>query len=374
MENAKINAFQLFVLIVLFELGSAMVLGVGSAAEQDAWIVVLLGMSAGIILFFVYYYLYKQYPTLPLTDYLQLILGKYLGWTIGLFYVIYFLYIGTRVLRDFGDLLLSSTLPETPLFVINLLMICAIAYVLYLGIEVLARTGEFYLLFLLFIGFVTNILIFFAGIFEIDNLLPILGGGLKPVINHTFPTVFTFPFGEMIVFTMLLPYLNQQKTAFKVAISALTFSGVVLAYSACVIIAVLGADIASRSTFPLLAAVGKIRVADFLERLDALVVVTLVIGMFFKIALFIYVGVIGIKRLFNVKNHQKLVFPIGIIILFGSLGIAGNFSEHMEEGLNLVPYYLHLPFQVYIPLVLAFLVLIRKKLFSKNHSVNQHLQ
>jgi spore germination protein KB len=45
----KINAFQLFVLIVLFELGSAIVVGLGMQAKQDAWLAILIGMAGGLV-------------------------------------------------------------------------------------------------------------------------------------------------------------------------------------------------------------------------------------------------------------------------------------------------------------------------------------
>ncbi len=364
MEKAKINPFQLFVLIVLFELGSAIVLAIGIDAKQGAWISILLGLAAGLVAFFIYYRLYKQFPDLPLTGYLQKVLGRYIGTVVGFLYVIYFLYIAARVLRDFGDLLVSSTLPETPLFVVNLLMICAIVYVLYLGVEVLARSGEFFLMILLIIGTIANLLIVFAGIIDLNNLLPITGEGWSVILSTTFPAVFTFPFGEVVVFTMLLPYLNQQKVVFKVGASALLFSGLLLAFTTSMNIAVLGPDIASRSIFPLLTAVGKIRVADFLERLDALVVVTLIVGMFFKIAIFTYAGIVGLTFLFRLDTYQKLVLPIGLIVLFSSISMAKNFPEHLEEGLKIVPYFLHLPFQVFIPIALLLILFIRKKFFS----------
>lgn len=367
MEKFKINPFQLFALIVLFELGSAIALGVGLEAKQDVWITIILGAFVGVLLFFIYYYLYKQYPNLPLTDYLQVILGKYLGWVVGLLYLIYFLYLAGRVLRDFGDLLLTSTLPETPLFIINILMVAVIVYVLYLGIEVLARTGEFYLFILLLVGVSANILIYFSDILELTNLLPILEGGWKNVVKVTFPNVLTFPFGEMIVFTMLLPYLNKQSSALKVGVISILVSGFLISYTVAINITVLGFDIANRSQFPLLTTVGKIRAMEFLERLDALAVMTLVIGMFFKISIFMYAGIIGVKKLFNFKKHQELVVPIGIVTLFSSITMAGSFIEHSKEGLEVVPLYLHLPFQVGIPLMLVIIILIRKKLLRTNN-------
>ena len=71
MEKAKISASQLFVLIVLFEMGSAILVGIASNAKQDAWMAVLLGLVGGIAIFFIYYGLFVYYPDLPLTSYLQ---------------------------------------------------------------------------------------------------------------------------------------------------------------------------------------------------------------------------------------------------------------------------------------------------------------
>ncbi|MEH7749512.1 GerAB/ArcD/ProY family transporter, partial [Neobacillus drentensis] len=64
MEKAKISGFQLFVLIVLFEMGSALLLSPGSEAKQDAWIAILFGLVGGIIVFFIYYRLFMYYPDL----------------------------------------------------------------------------------------------------------------------------------------------------------------------------------------------------------------------------------------------------------------------------------------------------------------------
>jgi spore germination protein KB len=177
MEKAKISVIQLFAMIFMFELGSALVVSYGITAKKDAWLAILLGMCGGIILFFIYYFLFRQYPNLPLTGYARKIFGEYLGWIIGLLYVVFFLYDAARDLRDFGDLLLSSTLTETPLLAINIVLVLAICYVLYLGIEVLARTAEVFVVILIFIGFTGNLLLYFSGNVDIDNLQPFLENG-----------------------------------------------------------------------------------------------------------------------------------------------------------------------------------------------------
>ncbi|MES9764709.1 GerAB/ArcD/ProY family transporter, partial [Priestia megaterium] len=79
MEKAKISSSQLFVLMVLFELGTSLLLPVAMEAKQDAWLAILLGMLSSLVLFVIYHKLYSYYPDLLPTEYMQKILGKAIG-------------------------------------------------------------------------------------------------------------------------------------------------------------------------------------------------------------------------------------------------------------------------------------------------------
>lgn len=361
MEKAKVSAFQFFVLIVMFEMGSAILLGLGAEVKQDAWLAILFGLVGGIIVFFIYYRLYLYYPDLPLTSYLQKILGKWLGRLMGFLYIVYFLYIASRVLRDFGELLTSTSYNSTPLFVINTLMILTIIYLLHKGFEVLARVGEIYFLVVYFTAILGMLLIVFSGLVHLGNLKPILENGLKPVIKVFLRETLTFPFGEMVVFTMLLPFLNDKKKAKTVCVSGMILAGINITITTIVNISVLGVDLYYRSTFPLLTTIGRIEIAEFIERLDVLFMLYLVIAGFFKIAIFYYAAVAGAADIFQFKNQRKLAFPIGMIVLFSSITIASSFAEFMKEGLVIVPMYLSWPFQIIIPSLLLIIAFFRNK-------------
>ncbi|MED4298816.1 GerAB/ArcD/ProY family transporter, partial [Priestia megaterium] len=54
-------------------------------------------------------------------------------------YILYFMYDAARVLRDFGEMLLTSAYPETPLFIAHTLLMLVIIYTIRKGIEVVAR-------------------------------------------------------------------------------------------------------------------------------------------------------------------------------------------------------------------------------------------
>lgn len=361
MDKEKLSVTQIFSWVFLFEVGSKIVISTGLEAKQDAWIALLLALIIGsAFVYFVYGYLFSLFPQLPLTSYIQKLFGIYAGWPIALMYLVYFDYVASRNLRDFGDLLITSSFDRTPLIAINSLMILSVAYVIYKGVEVFARTALFFTITLLLFGSVTMLLVFVSGIVNMGNLRPVLAGGWKPVVSTTFPLLVTFPYGEMIAFTMFLPYASKPKLAMKSSLLSIVIAGLLVCFITALNIAVLGVDMTTRATFPLLNTVGKVNIGDFVQRLDALVLLLLVITSFFKMGTFYFAAVLAAADLFRMKEYKKLVLPVGIPILFSSLIIAGNFSEHLKEGLKWVPNLLHIPLQIVIPLCLVFISLLRR--------------
>lgn len=370
MEKAKISAYQLFILIVLFELGSALLVPLAIEAKQDAWLAILIGMVGGFCLYLVYYGLYLHYPDLPPTEYLQKIMGSFFGRILAFIYVLYFIYLSARVLRDFGDMLITSFYWETPLFILNTLMVLLVIYTIRKGIEVLARTSELLFALIILLGISVLFLIVVSGIIQISNLEPVLEEGIKPVIKTTFTQTLYFPFGEVIIFSMILPYLNRPEKVKKIGLLAIGFSGLILASVMAINVSVLGVNNITRSPFPLLSTIQTIEVAGFLERLDVYFILISIIGIFFKMCVFFYASVVGTANLFKVKESARLAFPLGLAILILSITIASNFSEHVEEGLHIITLYLHLPFQVIIPTLLLLTAFIKNKKKKSNPSKN----
>lgn len=351
MEKAKISPRQLFVLIILFQLGSSIIIPVGLTAKQDAWLAILGGMVGGLVLFLLYYKVGSYYPGLVPTEYMPKLWGPFFGKIFAFLYVLYLFYLAARVLRDFGEMLVIFAYPETPLFIINLLWMILVVYAIRKGIETMARTGEILFVVVLILAVTSFILLVLNGSIDTRNLQPLFEEGTVTVLKAMGESVF-FPFGEIVVFTMIYPYLNQLNKAKRVGIYALLVSGLVLSVTMAVNLSVLGFSLLSRSQFPLLSTIQTIEIAEFIERLDVFFMIGVVIGGFFKVTIFVYVAIMGAASLFKVKESSHLVFPLGFITLFLSVGIASNFPEHIREGLNIVPFYLHLPFQVIFPLLL----------------------
>lgn len=76
MRKEVIGPFQLFAMIVLFELGTAVVVPIGLESGHAVWISILMALPGGILLFMVYAYLYRQFPDLVISGYTRKILGN----------------------------------------------------------------------------------------------------------------------------------------------------------------------------------------------------------------------------------------------------------------------------------------------------------
>lgn len=364
-RKLSINGFQFFCVIYLFEIGSSSLIALATSARQDAWISLLIAITCGCLLFYIYIKLFKMFPDLPFTNYVQTILGKYAGYIVAVIYVIYFIYIGGRVLRDFEELLVISLYNSTSLISIGILMIFLVMYAIYKGFEVFARVNEFTFYIILFIIITVIGFQIIAGLPHINNLRPVLENGWIPVFEAAFPLAVTFPFGEIIALTMLLPHLKKQEHAVKIGLPAMIFAGVTLTVVTVVNIMVLGVDVVERTTYPILTAVSYINIANFIQRLDSLIVIVMVLGGFMKISIFFFCALHGAADLFKIKKSDTLTYPIGIIMLLISVLMAPNYLDHYREGLDFVPYYLHIPLQMIIPIALLIIAIIQKKMNGK---------
>lgn len=346
----KISLWQLYLLIITFELGSAIVIGIGNEAKQDAWIAVSIAMLIGIIVVILYFVLFSMLPSKNLYGLMEAAFGKWIAILLCLAYIEYFLYLASRVLRDFAELLKSAIFPDTPIECITLLFMVAVIYILYMGYEVLGRTCEIFSPYLFVSLLFLVVFLMINGSIHLENLHPILADGFTPVLKAVFPSLIGFPFGEMIIFTILITQTTSSAYTNKITLAGLITAGLIIILFTVIKLAVLGPNAAARSAFPLLNTVRLISIANFIERLDSIVVFIMMIGIFIKVSLFFYGGLKGIEYITK-RPYRPFIFPIGILISLFSIFIASNFAEHTKEGLQFVPMFLHMPFQIGIPAV-----------------------
>ncbi|WP_028610216.1 GerAB/ArcD/ProY family transporter [Paenibacillus harenae] len=363
-KPTAISPTQLFAMIILFEFGTALVLPIGMAPGPNVWLSILIAMPGGILLYLLLAYFAKQYPSLNLSGYIQKIVGVYIGWPISLLFILIFIYISSRNLREAGDLLIASSYDQTPLAVVHAAMIIPVIYVVYKGVNVLFRVGEIYLIIMLALGALSFIATLMSGAIDLKNLLPVMGEGWIPTLKNAYPNIFLFPFAELFCFATIMPHFKQKQIAGRTGMIAIITSSVLLSLTHALEVTVVGADVYTRATFPLFTVISTVKAAEFLQRLDAIVILALIIGVFFKMTMYAYAAAAIAADIFRFAEQRSLAYPIGAVILLVSIMSAWSYPEHSTEGsrhlLSLHPF-----FMVILPVLLLIIHLIRKR-FSHN--------
>ncbi|NQX44892.1 GerAB/ArcD/ProY family transporter [Paenibacillus tritici] len=360
MRKEVVGPSQLLAMIILFELGTAVLVPIGLESGHAVWLSVLFALPGGVLLYLVFAHLYLQFPGQIISGYTRTILGPWLGWPVSLLFLPVLLYNGSRNLREAGDLLITASYDKTPILIINSIMIIAVMYILNKGIEVFARTAEIFLWIVIIMGCICILAVIAAGLVEYKNLFPLHMSDYVEALDSAYPSIWIFPFGELVCFTTILPQFSRSRKVKKTGMVAVIISGCLLSFTHAIEMAVLGENLYSRTTFPMFTTITLVNVANFVQRLDALVMLTLIIGVFFKLTVYCYAAVAVASDLFKVTDTRRLVIPAGVVMLFSSFVSAQNYSEHMNDGKAFLETILPV-FCAVIPILLLLIHLVRRR-------------
>ncbi|MFD2972738.1 GerAB/ArcD/ProY family transporter [Peribacillus deserti] len=360
MPKENLSLIQLLTLTINFLIGSSIVVGVGLQAKNDAWIALAAGTMAGFAIVWFYHKISDLVPEKNIYQIFEYVYGKKITILLSLLYVTYFVYLASRVVRDFIELISASIMPHTPIEFISLTLMLLMGYIIYLGIEVLARITEIFTPYILGFFVLLGIFLIASGTIDIQNIKPVLSGGVFPVAKVVFPSIITFPFGELIAFLIIFPAITKRNHSLKFSLIGVGIAGGLLTLSSLLTITTLGTDITQRSAFPLLSVARLVSVGEFIERMDSVVVFIMMLGILIKGAVFLFSATKGLEHIFNLP-YRYFAVPLAMIVSLFSILVSVNFADHVEEGLTLVPKFLHLPFQFGVPGITMVIILWKKR-------------
>jgi spore germination protein KB len=358
----QINKYQLFCLIMLFEIGSSTLFALGIDAKQDAWIAIIISMFIAIILMCIYVKLCSFFPEKNLIDIIITVLGKFIGMPLAFIYGLFFLYCSIRNLHDFGILMQMTFLHKTPLVVIHAILMLVEIYIIFLGLKVLARTGQIMFWAISFFILTTFILIIFSAKLRLDELIPVLNNGFGPVLKAVYPSLVNFPYGEVFVFSMFWCYVDKKKDLLKTSILAICLATILFIASTLLTICALGVEYTSIATIPLLDLIKMINIGEILTNLDAVGVIIMFIGGFYKMLLFFYGGVLAFNTLFKKINIKLITIICGIFVTWYATIFEPSYAYHIWLGHKVSLPYIHNTFQVLIPPILLLICFIKSKI------------
>lgn len=90
MLKENISLSQLAALIFNFYIGSAIAIGLGLQAKEDAWIVILISLAIGLILSLFYYYIGSLLPGKNLYQIFEYCFKRPIAIFISMVYIVFF--------------------------------------------------------------------------------------------------------------------------------------------------------------------------------------------------------------------------------------------------------------------------------------------
>ncbi|WP_424765839.1 GerAB/ArcD/ProY family transporter [Paenibacillus sp. sgz302251] len=353
----QIGKNQLSILIIIFLIGSTPLFELGMKAKQDAWLAMSLAAAAGLLLTVIYVHIQKRAPGAGLAELFIMHFGKWIGSAVGLIYAVWFAYESMRNVRDVGELTAVALLTLTPKWIVMLMILGVSAYCVSKGVEVFIRVVQLLFPIAAFSYFIIILLLFIARLPNIQQLLPVLEYGSIPVIQAAFPSLLSFPFGQMVIMLVFWKYVNEKKAIGRISYWSQIAVSLFLVMMNALIMSVLGPELSKLSTLPLLEVVQLIRLANFLERIDAIVTLLLFIGLYVKMTAFYMASVLTFKAITGIA-HRYSVMPVGIVIYVSSF-FEPNYTYHIWIGLDITLKIVPL-FQVALPMLML-MVGVRKK-------------
>lgn len=358
----QITPLGLASLIFGFLLGSSIVLPLGAIAGRDSWIAALIAGAAGLGVAWLYSTLAELCPGLSLIGYSKLLLGRWLGGLAGLLYLWYSLHLGALVLRNFGEFLIVTILPNTPLSVPIIVLMLLCGYAVRHGVETLARAALFLTIAVFVQIAVASLLVMPAA--RMERLLPVLEHGWAPVLQGAF-TMFGFPYGEAILFAILLPAAAPLAKVKRASVLGSLAAVLLLTFIHTRNVAVVGEHLTVTARFPTLSVIRQIDIADFFTRLDAVIITTWVVTGFIKVSVCLHITVSGLAEWLGLKDDRALALPIGVIMAALSIFLLHDVS-HMAAFASVWAVY-SLPFQVIMPILLLAVAWLRNLLRKRSH-------
>jgi spore germination protein KB len=327
LEKGKISNIQFTLLIILFGVSSGVLIiasTVGSIAGKDSWIAVLLSFIPSILIIWLVHLLGRRFPERNLIELTEIIAGKWFGKLISLIFILYFLLLASLILREVGEFVVTTILPGTPLEVVHITFIVVVVYTLRKGSEVFARSSEIFFPYVLLFLLLIFLLLFPH--FELNNIRPILADGIMPVLSGTIPVLW-YSFFEMIIFLMIYPYVQEKKNRAR----SLFIGTIVISFVFFITVLgstlVMGENIMVRSTYPGFGLARQIRIGDFFQRVELMIIGVWLLSMYFKVLICFYATALGTAQWLRLSNYRLLLIPLAILILGIATWSTNNTAE-----------------------------------------------
>ncbi|NCC16640.1 MAG: hypothetical protein EOM28_09875 [Clostridia bacterium] len=304
-ENHKISVRQLEFMLLLYFFSTAVLFlpsDAAVAAGNSCWIVTILwGVAASLTALFLAY-LGERHPSFTAIEWYESTFGKVIGTVFAFGLGGKLVFDGAMELRLFCDVVSSSMLPRTPLWLLIALTLLLCGMTASHGMECNARAAEI-LFYVVFIPLVL-VLIFVAISTGYNRVLPIKMPDLEGIKKST--PYFAPLFQGLVVLLFVFPYLEKRKHSGRriwlTCLSATAAVSVVVFLS----LAVYGTDVLAEKMLPTLQMMERVSFSGiFLGRQDLFLLWLWMVTVFLYVSVILFFGTELCTRVFKSKVQRR---------------------------------------------------------------------
>jgi len=350
MNLRTISINQLMTLMILFLVASTMLFNISVDAGQNIWVVLIISSLIFVLLFAFYYRLSQLNHFKGLPDIFKSCFGQHLGSLCTLVYGLLFFTRCIMVSNGLTDMIQQTLMLGSSQRLSVTMLLLAVSFACLYGFKIIGRVSEIFFFILIFCLIPFFSTVFSTGVFKLYNLTPVLAEGMTGIEKDIFRIVF-FPYGELLVFLMFFQYVanKDKKHIFKRSYVAIFISTLIMIAVGSTTVGILGADLTRNFNFPFYNAMQLAGLRGFLERLDPLAAIIVVLTSFMKATIYLYAAVLSFQSLSKKFNYKKVLVLVAITIII----IAPYIRLEQSKSFHLYTFpFIVLPiFEIGIPLI-----------------------
>jgi len=347
MSDHMITGKQMQCILIMFWLGSLVIVGYNQDAKQDYWVSILGAAVATLPLIFLSVRLIHLYPGQNLFEIIIKIFGNVFGKIISFIFVFFAIHLGAMVIKTFCTFIKILNMPETPEILTTTFIILLSVWSVKSGPENIGRLSK-YCWPILEVSVIITVFLGFKDM-NFDNLKPVLNTDLKLLASGCF-TLFALPLGEVVVCLSFFSSVSSNINLLKIYLKALAFTIAMILIVYLRNILILGIPSAGMFYYPSYQAVSIISLGDFFNRVEVIIGLNLVLAGFIKACVCLYTASLGLTKILNFSNQKTAVVPCGLLMAT----LTGLLYSNTTELFAFVSAYriYSFPFEVIFPIII----------------------
>lgn len=363
MEKAKyqISKSQFFFIAVFYIFADDIIRGIyAQKLKQDIWISIIVSALLSVIILACYFLLYKTSNKGEFAAIIKENVGRPIAFVLFVLYGFYFAFLTFLGLRDIAEVITIFMIHDFPVYVAGIAILAVVIYGLYHGIEAFARTTSilFFVHLAVFVFF--SVLILISNRSHFEYFLPIAENGLIPFIKPTLQSAYAAPFGKLFVLLIIYQFVLEKEKSYRYGYYAILYTGLLLLLISVYNIIILGPEAMILDIRPSLRISKRIDIVFFIQRLDLLVINSLIIMSFVKVWVLLFGARYLLADAFKIKNGNKIPFVLSILIVIALMFFAKNYITFLDFRQTIIIPYVNLTFEIIIPFLLIIIAIIRK--------------